>query len=245
MHHDHVSLENAGVVIKHKGYFYEEIKHHIFLFASVLSFSLVLQIRNRLHKTESARQIAELASLKAQINPHFLFNTLNSIYSLAVKSDNKTAEAIISLSELMRYIIKDAKGDIILVEKEVEYIRNYIELQKSRLGNTAIINFSSTNKDRHLKIAPLILISFIENAFKYGINPDIVSTIEIDLSINDGHLIMNVINNKVAMGNEIASSGIGISNTRERLELLYPGKYNLSIKEDNKVYQVHLSINLI
>jgi len=227
------------------GGFYHEIKHHVFLFTAVIFFSLMLQIRNRLLKAESARHQAELAILKAQINPHFLFNTLNSIYALAVRKDDKAADAIIHLSELMRYVIKDAKGNKIPLAKELDYIRNYIELQKNRLGNTAIIHFCMPDETGTAEIVPLILISFIENAFKYGVNPDRTSVINISIRKENNLLELTVQNNKVAISRDVFSSGIGIDNTQERLHLLYPGKHLLKITEDDKSYGIHLSIELI
>jgi hypothetical protein len=227
------------------GGFFQEIKHHVFLFVAVIFFSLMLQVRNRLLKAESARHQAELASLKAQINPHFLFNTLNSIYALAVRKDDKAADAIINLSELMRYVIKDAKDNRIPLGKELDYIRNYIDLQKSRLGNTAIIDFSIQEEAGTGEIAPLILISFIENAFKYGVNPDMVSEIAIAIRADNNTLYLMVRNNKVAHSRDIFSSGIGIENTQERLHLLYPGKHLLRITENEETYLVNLTMELV
>jgi hypothetical protein len=225
--------------------FYEEIKHHVFLFIAVVFFSLLLRIRSRLYEAETAKRQAELASLKSQINPHFLFNTLNSIYALVVKKDDKAADAVINLSELMRYIIKDANNDKIALQKELDYLNNYIELQSSRLGDTANIHFTITGTADNLTIAPLILISFIENAFKYGVNPDLRSDITIEIVVSESTLTLLVSNNKVAAGPAIASSGIGVNNTIDRLHLLYPSKHTLRITEDEVSYLVNLSIDLL
>lgn len=228
------------------GSFFEEIKHHVFLFTSVIFFSLLLRIRNRWYKAETARHQAELSNLKGQINPHFLFNTLNSIYALAVKQDAATADAILNLSGLMRYVIKDAKDNRIPLWRELEYIENYIDLQRSRLGNTAVIDFAvDADNEAAANIAPLVLISFIENAFKYGVNPEVPSAIFVRITVSKNLLNLLVHNSKVAVPQDVFSSGIGISNTRERLELLYPGKHQLNITEDVHNYQVNLSINLV
>jgi LytS/YehU family sensor histidine kinase len=186
----------------------------------------------------------ELNSLKAQINPHFLFNTLNSIYALAVKNDEKTADAVINLSELMRYIIKDAHNNKVPLEKELNYISNYIDLQRSRLGNTARIYFTADGDARQKEIAPLLLITFIENAFKYGINPDEDSEIRIQLDIKNTDLHLQVYNKKVKTGNAINSTCIGIKNTKERLQLLYPSKHTISITDNNSYFLVNLTITL-
>lgn len=226
--------------------FFEEIKHHIFLFASVVLFSLLLRVRGRWYRAETLRQQAELDSLKAQINPHFLFNTLNSIYALAVKKDDHTPDAIINLSELMRYIIKDAKGEAIPVHKELTYIRNYIGLQQSRLGDTVVIDCTITEAETAGKqIAPLLLISFIENAFKYGVNPDKESLISIAIEAMDSRVKMEVRNSKVAADRTNNSSGIGMVNASARLQLLYPNRHRLTVSEDALYYQVNLIIELL
>lgn len=115
----------------------------------------------------------ELTLLKAQINPHFLFNTLNSIYSLALVKSNKTADSIVKLSEIMRYIFRESGGDRVSIDREVRYIENYLSLQQQRFGNTIKLSFDLPEEDIQPvhKIEPLILMSFIENAFKHGVNP--------------------------------------------------------------------------
>lgn len=226
--------------------FYEEIKHHVFLLVAVIFFSLLLRIRSRLFEAETARHQAELANLKAQINPHFLFNTLNSIYALAVKKDDKTADAIINLSELMRYILRDGKDNRIPLQKELDYVQNYIDLQSARLGHTVDIRFSTIEEAAagRKEIAPLILISFIENAFKYGVNPDLKSIVTIHITEKENSLHLTVGNRKVATRKDVLSSGIGLDNTIERLRLLYPGKHQLDITENDTEYLVNLTIQL-
>lgn len=224
--------------------FLQEIKHHIFLFAAVILFSLLLRMRQRLFRAQEDRLNAELSSLKAQINPHFLFNTLNSIYALAVKKDDKTADAVINLSELMRYIIKDAHNNKVALEKELNYISNYVDLQRSRLGNTARIHFDAIGNPAGKEIAPLILITFIENAFKYGINPDEDSEISIQIKVSAADLRLEVYNKKVKTSNNKQSTGVGIENTEERLQLLYPSKHSLIINDNNSYYSVNLTIML-
>jgi hypothetical protein len=225
-------------------FLFDEMKHHLYLFIIALFFSLMLRIRQRLFQAQEDKLNAELSSLKAQINPHFLFNTLNSIYALAVKKDDKTADAVINLSELMRYIIKDAHNNKVALEKELNYIGNYIDLQKSRLGNTARIYFTSTGNFEGKEIAPLILITFIENAFKYGINPDADSEIRIQIDIEKSDLHMQVFNKKVKTINNTGSTGIGIQNTKERLQLLYPSKHHITIQDTNIYFSVDLIITL-
>ena len=221
-----------------------EVKHHIFLFVAVILFSILLRIRQRLFRAQEDKLNAELSSLKAQINPHFLFNTLNSIYALAVKKDDKTADAVVNLSELMRYIIREAHNNKVALEKELNYISNYIDLQRSRLGNTARIFFTATGNPEGKEIAPLILITFIENAFKYGINPDEDSEIRIQIDVDKSDLHLQIHNKKVKTSKNSNSTGIGIENTRERLQLLYPAKHSLIIKDNNINFSVNLTMTL-
>jgi hypothetical protein len=224
--------------------FMQEIKHHIFLFLAVILFSLFISVRQRLFLAQKDKLNAELLSLKAQINPHFLFNTLNSIYALAVKKDDQIAAAVVNLSELMRYIIKDANNNMVALEKELHYIANYIDLQQSRVGNTARIDFTTEGNAQGLEIAPLLLITFIENAFKYGINPDEDSAIRIQINVGGTDLHLQVYNKKVTTKTTVHSTGIGIQNTKERLQLLYAGKHQLTIQDEINSYLVKLTITL-
>ena len=224
--------------------FFEEISHHIFVFFIVVLFSLFLRVRNRMLVAEKKRVDAELNSLKSQINPHFLFNALNSIYSLTVKKQDTAPAAVINLSELMRYMIKDANEEVVPLQIELDYIVNYIELQKARVVNTALVEYNITGDTTGKTIAPLLLIAFIENAFKYGINPDEESSIRIEIKIADDQLIMRVRNAKVVKLTWVKSTGVGIPNTRERLNLLYPGKHTLSIDDNAGDFLVTLTITL-
>jgi hypothetical protein len=224
---------------------FDEFRRHLSLFFSAIFFSFLLRTREHLAKMKEDKLNAELSSLKAQINPHFLFNTLNSIYTLSVKKDDRASEAIINLSGLMRYVIKDANDYKIPLNKEIEYIRNYIELQKARLGNTASIGFESLGIAGNKEIAPLIMITYIENAFKYGVNPDVDDCVmDINLHITSDGIILKVFNKKVQRSDQLESTGIGMTNTGERLKHLYPGKHSLQVDEDDKTYSVTLTIEL-
>lgn len=224
--------------------FFEEISHHIFVFFVVVLFSLLLRVRSRMLIAERQRLDAELVSLKSQINPHFLFNALNSIYSMTVKKEDAAPAAVINLSELMRYMIKDADKAMVPLTVELGYISNYIQLQMARAGNTANINFSLTGDPEGKEIAPLLLIAFIENAFKYGVNPDEESIIGIRIAIEADQLAMQVRNKKVVAASRVESTGVGIANARERLALLYPGKHVLSINDGPEYFFVTLTIAL-
>jgi len=204
--------------------------------------SLLFAINNRLQKVEKDKIKSELSLLKAQINPHFLFNTLNSIYALAIKKDNRTAESIVQLSELMRYIMSNIDADLIELDKEINYINNYILLQKSRLGDTVKIYYTITGNTFGKKITPLILISFIENAFKHGVNPEEDSEINININIAEYILTLFVSNKKVHSVQ--SENGIGLQNTMDRLSFLYPDKHTLEIKNNASDYRITLKIDM-
>jgi Histidine kinase len=216
-----------------------------FFFLLILSLSLMLKISNRWKQTEKEKLNAELSYLKAQINPHFLFNTLNSIYALAIEKSDKTPEAVVKLSGMMRYVLSESSNEYVSLEKEISYIQSYIDLQSIRFEDTINLSFTISGTTVGKKIAPLILIPFIENAFKHGINAEEDSVIKIDISTVENILRLHVFNHKVTIHiSEESKSGVGIENTRNRLQLLYSGHYDLVIKDDNKYYEAHLTINL-
>lgn len=223
--------------------FAEEIRHQVFLFFIVILSSALLRVRERWFQAETARYNDELSHLKAQINPHFLFNTLNSIYSLVLAKDDGAPDAIVELSELMRYIIKDADKHEVLLEKELAYLNNYIALQQSRLGRTVSIGYETDVLPGDKMIAPLIMISFIENAFKYGVNPDKVSVITIQLQLKQNIFSLFVANKKVTRA-PVDGDGIGIENTKKRLQLLYPSRHELQIVDNDIDFSVNLIMHL-
>jgi hypothetical protein len=222
-----------------------DVSHQVFLFLAVFFFSLILKISYRWRQSEREKLNAELSYLKAQINPHFLFNTLNSIYSLAIEKSDQTPAAIIKLSGMMRYVISDAGHHLVSLSKEIEYLHNYIELQKVRFGNEVPLSFTVNGVYAGKQIAPLILISFVENAFKHGINASEDSDIRIDINITSHQLHFTSFNNKVSvqkMPEDIG--GLGIDNTKKRLELLYPGRHTLEITDDPHYFFVSLLLQL-
>lgn len=220
-----------------------EMGHQFFLFAATLLLSLTIKINGRWRKTEKEKLNAELSYLKAQINPHFLFNTLNSIYSLSIIKSDKTSEAVVKLSGMMRYVLSEAHQERVPLDKEIMYITHYIELQQIRLGNTVQLEYTVQGDMIGKEIAPLILISFVENAFKHGVNAEENSAISIQLKAEVDHFYMEVKNNKVKSVISIEEeSGLGIENTKNRLNLLYPNKHELNIQDDGKQFSVILKI---
>ncbi len=222
-----------------------QIKHHLLLFFGVLFASLAVSISDKLKKSQREKLINELSYLKAQINPHFLFNTLNSIYSLAIEKSEHTPTAIVTLSSMMRYAISDTAAKFVSLEKEINYINDYIKLQKIRLGDTVIINYSVDGELEDKQIAPLLLIPFIENAFKHGVNPEETSQIDIQVSVTDYNLYLHVFNLKVPHNVQTQlKSGFGLENGRKQLKLLYPNKHSFKIENKNHSFTVTIKIEL-
>lgn len=216
-----------------------------FLLGSVSTLiSISVQTASRLRQVENNQLQAELRQLRAQIQPHFLFNTLNSIYALAIRQDDKTPDTIVKLSEFMRYTIRDAHRDKVPLANEIDYIRNYIDLQKARLRDAVTVDYQLSGAVERVQIAPLLLFSFIENAFKYGVNPEEDSLIRIHIDIHPSNLRLEVVNNKVQISQLEESTGIGIQNARQRLHLLYPNVHDLRIIETRTHFHVTLHLVL-
>jgi sensor histidine kinase YesM len=208
--------------------------------------SLALAYSNRLKQIEQEKLSAQIASLKSQINPHFLFNTLNNIYATALDTSPKSADMVEKLSEMMRYAMRETQKDFVMLEDEINYNNNYIELQKVRLDKSVKIEYNNAIDVASFKIAPMLLTPFIENAFKHGVNPEEESHIRISLELHDKNLSMVVSNNKVSTQQETAEqSGLGIANTKSRLNMIYPGKHLLTINENDKHFEVSLQINFV
>lgn len=217
----------------------------ILLWLLSIVISILWTVYDRLKRTESEKLSAQIASLKSQINPHFLFNTLNNIYAIAIDTSPKAADMVDKLSDMMRYTMRDTQHDFVLLEDEINYINNYIELQKLRMDRSVKLKYCSLENVPALQIAPMLLIPFIENAFKHGVNSEQKSYIEIELSINKTEFRLNVLNNKVNVQKDISEgSGLGIENTKHRLNLIYPSKHLLVINDAEKEYTVSLYINL-
>ncbi len=208
--------------------------------------SLALRLNARLQHTENERVSAQLAYLKTQINPHFLFNALNGIYSTAMDTAPKAADMIEKLASMMRYTIYETTADYVPLNSEVEYVQNYIQLQKDRFDDSVNINFHCEGDFSENQIAPLLIVPFIENSFKHGVNSEQDSDIQIWLSCKNNIFEMIVQNNKVILDlSENEESGIGIQNTRGRLDLIYPQKHTLEILETVNTFTVKLKIELI
>ncbi|MFW5663423.1 MAG: sensor histidine kinase [bacterium] len=198
---------------------------------------------------EREKLTAELNFLKTQLNPHFLFNVLNMAYSSASrKGDDQTAGIIEKLSVLMRYMLYESNVDKIEVEREIEFIRNYINLQKMRFSKDlpVTVNFSIQGNYNGQRIAPLILVSFIENAFKHGVKLEKKSEITLNMNFHNGEMefyIRNDVFKDLQPGNKKAS-GIGLKNTQKRLSIIYPHRHKLSMESAADKFTVKLLLTL-
>ena len=219
-----------------------------FFFIFIISSGI--KIINKWFETEKKKTLiekeklqTELTHLKAQINPHFLFNVLNTIYALSLKKSDNTPDAVMQLSKLLRYIVNETQADKVPLEKEVDCINNYIDLQKMRLSETVEITYNKSGDFNQASIAPLLLITFVENVFKHGVSTHEVSPILIEISLEKNVFSFKT-TNRIFKHTDQDSAGIGLENTRKRLQLIYPENHKLTITETNYMFSVDLSINL-
>lgn len=195
-------------------------------------------------RLEKEKLKAELELLKGQLHPHFMFNTLNSIYSMALKNSSQTADAILKLANLMRYMIAECNKPAISLEQELQVIRTYMDLEKSRLGERFDHAFNVHGQIGDRTIAPLLLLPFVENSFKHGAyNTTGLAWLNLDITLQQDTFTFKLVNGK-GSGEHPPSSGIGLSNVRKRLSLLYPGAHDLRISEDDETYVVSLTLML-
>lgn len=202
----------------------------------------------RMERLQAEKDTAELAFLKSQVDPHFLFNTLNTLYALALDEEApQTADSIALLGRLMRYSLHDAQTDVITLEKEVQYLETYVTLQRLRALPHAAISFDVTiplEKLQALHIAPMLLIPFVENAFKYGVHPSKATTIDILLAEDDAVLSMQCTNTIARLGEEHESGNVGYKNVKQRLAHVYPGAHTLHVDATEQRYRVNLEVKL-
>lgn len=223
----------------------------VFIFILIMALSTASKTvqqwkltERRIAQAEADKASAELSFLKAQINPHFLFNTLNNIYSLILTGSENAADSVMKLSNIMRYVTDDVTHDFVPLQSEIDCINDYIELQRLRIGKNSPIEFTVTGDPRRKVIAPLVLMTFVENVFKYGISKREHSPIFIKIEVSDLSISF-FCENMVFINKgetENPSTGIGIKNTVQRLKHLYPDKYILDIVNDGKEYKVNLTL---
>jgi sensor histidine kinase YesM len=220
----------------------------ISLLVNLMAIGIALSIRYVMRQSEKKQKKveAELAWLKNQINPHFLFNTLNNISSLAQIDGDETQEAIMQLSDLLRYAMYETNKPKVPLEGEVEFMRNYIELMKLRCNEMTEIRSEFIVHNSKIEIAPLLFISLIENAFKHGMNSNAPATIDINMVQTDSTLVFTCDNtNNPKPSKDRSGSGIGLENTRRRLNLIYPNHYQWeqTITPEN-IYHIKITLEL-
>lgn len=195
---------------------------------------------------ERSRSEAELQNLKSQLNPHFLFNTLNNIYSLIAISPEKGQDAVHELSRLLRYVMHDSSQPFVLLEKELSFVNNYVELMRLRLPEHVQLDTSISCETPNIMVAPLLFISLIENAFKHGVSNNKPSFIYIDIHQDKSEVVCDILNSYYPKDNETdkSGSGIGLVNLQKRLALLYPGQYKFHCGKEGENYRSYLSITV-
>ena len=199
--------------------------------------------RKRIEELEQQQQDAELSLLQYQISPHFLFNTLNNIYSLVQRKAEEAPEAVLKFSNIMRYAMKDTFEGEVSLQHEVDYLRSFIELHRLRLERPEIVAFEVEGEVSEVYVPPMLLIPFVENAFKHGDTSSPKAFISIRLRISGAKLEFTV-HNRVVERKKDDTTGIGIPNVTRRLELLYPDKHTLDIASSREEYRVALTLDL-
>lgn len=233
-------------------YTWEQILQFVLVFVGITtllqlskSWFREAEVRQSMAELEKEKTNTELKALRAQINPHFLFNSLNHVYSLAVQKSSKTASAVLHLSQLLRYALKNMNKEKVPLRGELEYIRQFVELYKSRIHHPKRIQFEIKGEAGDLKIAPLLLVVFIENCFKHGSVNREEEFIKIELQINEEKLTLltqNKVNNQIELPKE--STELGLDNATRRLQLLYPNKHHLAFHREEDEFEVELEMEL-
>ncbi len=243
-------------VFGYKDEFWVEAWFYFFEFLRnvVISF-LLYGLREKFFQEKQMGQIqlekltTEINYLKAQINPHFLFNTLNNLYGMALQKSDKTPEVILRLSKMMDYMLYDTDDAKVYLVKDIENLENYISLENIRQGNNAVINYTKEGDAGEQKIVPLLFLPLVENGFKHGVNEMIKGAyLDVLLTISGSSAILLVRNNyktRVETEAEEKRIGIGLTNLRRRLELFYPGKHLLNVNQTAFAYEAQLTIHLV
>lgn len=211
----------------------------------------IQQEKNELEKTKLNTELklkeAELKLLKAQIHPHFLFNTLNNLYGLTLEKSDEAPDLVLRLSKILDYILYRCDEKRVLLSEEINNLNNYIEIEKIRYSEKLKLSSVFPESTANFKIAPLILLPFVENAFKHGVsNTPGIARVDIKTFLVDKNLIFKITNSKNSLlkKEENYSKGIGLKNVKKRLDFMYPQKYILSIDEDQEIFSVNLTLQL-
>jgi LytS/YehU family sensor histidine kinase len=226
----------------------------ILLFMEIMVILLAVGIRSVMRSNDARMQLeeerrksaeAELVWLKHQLNPHFLFNTLNNISSLTQIDPDKAQESIGQLSDLLRYALYDSEADKVPLASEMEFMSNYVDLMALRCNELTTVTKDFQVPQGSVEVAPLLFISLVENAFKHGVNARYPSFVSVGMSYADGVVTFRCANSLFEkQGNDHIGSGIGLENMKRRLELLYPGKYTYEQKTDGDTYTVMVTLTV-
>jgi len=233
------------------------ISNFLMMMFTVLMTTSIKLFRNWYIKEQSNKELqklnmeSELKFLKSQINPHFLFNNLNNLYALTLKSSDLAPDAVLKLSNILRFGLYESQKQKVPIEDDIQFVKDYIELEKLRLGDRTEIRLEVHGSTFGIMIGPLLFINFIENAFKHGANPSLAkSFIHIDYIVDAQHnlLTFSISNTKPAILNELDKAkvgGIGLKNVQTRLNILYPNRHEIKIVDENDKYTVTLILHTI
>jgi sensor histidine kinase YesM len=216
----------------------------------VTFFAVAIKLLKFWYANQQAQQVltqeklqAELRFLKTQIHPHFLFNTLNNLYALTLKRSDRAPEMVLKLSELINYMLYECTGDEVRLTKEIKFIRNYGDIEKMRYGDKLDIDIRVSGDVNDRKIAPLVLLPFVENCFKHGASEELQqSWVKVTIDVQPHVTIIKVENNKATINGIAKKEGIGIQNVKRRLDLIYPGQHELKIINGQETFLVILAI---
>lgn len=225
---------------------YLNLISYVFILGISCSYRIIidhlkLQEINKEKETENLK--TELSFLRSQISPHFMFNVLNNLVSLARKKSDQMEPALLQLSALLRYMLYEGNHGKISLTQEINYLKGYIELQKLRFGDDVEIAFNVVGNSDDFELEPMLLIPFVENAFKHGMGTLELPKITINMEVNEKTMVFEVENDISPIGeSKDESSGIGLNNTKRRLTLLYKDKYQLEVKESDQKFKVQLKL---
>ncbi len=219
--------------------------------AITMSLKMVKQWYERERVAENLERInmeTELKYLKTQINPHFLFNSLNSLYALTLQKSDRAPELVLKLSEILRYVLYEGSERWVSLEKEINYLKSYLDLEKIRNGDRLSLEFNINGNPKTKKIAPMLFLTFLENSFKHGINQKAEGGfVKVEMNISDKYLDFSIENSRPKEKEKRLNGktgGIGLENIKKRLELLYPDHHELTIEDDGENYRVKLNLSL-
>jgi len=227
---------------------YDNVLPHFFLVIAGAAVKLMFDyssLQQKMAETAKEKAEAELNFLKSQINPHFLFNSLNSVYFLIDKNNAEARESLHKFSDMLRYQLYEVNGAKIPVEREISYLKDYVDLQKLRKDEHYTVSFNYSPRVSGFSIEPLLLIPFVENAFKHvSSHTEKNNFVKLELTRNNGQFIFSAENSKDRERTTDPYSGIGLNNVKRRLELLYPGRHELTIRDEEDVYKVDLKLKI-